>query len=190
MKIPDDVNTRAEAMWDIVKRSVDFRGKSVIDLGCGHGEMLWRAYIAGAINVTGTDKNWENMPEHLSIFYPEEFHIVKGDLNKITNGSYPWYDVDDIAICFSVLPYLDNPFGFASWMAKTFQECLIEVQYYPEPYNIGDNIRSDEDMQYWLEEAGFSNTIPLGKTEVRIRFPHYRTIWYCTREEKEGVWIT
>lgn len=183
MKIPDDVNTRAESMWRIISQRVDFRGKSVIDLGCGHGEMLWRAYIAGAKNVTGFDINHSNMPDYLSTFYPDEFHFVSGNLNTIINGAYPWYDLDDIAICFSVLPYLDNPFEFATWMAKTFSECLIEVQYYPEPYNIGDNIRSDKDMYYWLGECGFATVIPLGKTDIEIRST-FRTIWYCTKEEK------
>ena len=59
MQIPTDTNTRAESMWRIISQRVDFRQKSVVDLGCGHGEMLWRCYLAGAEEVRGIEREWK-----------------------------------------------------------------------------------------------------------------------------------
>ena len=91
-----------------------------------------------------------------------------------------WFGYD-IAICFSVLPYLDEPATFTRWMAEMFNECLIEAQYKPEPYSL--DVSNDDEMHKWLRDCGFEIAIPLGKTEIEIR-DTFRTIWYATREKK------
>lgn len=180
MKIPDDFNTRAEAMWRIISQRVDFRQKNVIDLGCGHGEMLWRSYVAGAKLTIGT--------EHPDGFWDRELPFIDGaihfspiELNNIVSGETTLRINFDIAICFSVLPYLDKPLEFIQWMAETFPICLIEAQYEPEPYNIG--VSNDDEMFRLLRDNGFEIAIPLGKTYIEIR-DTWRSIFYCTREKK------
>lgn len=179
MNIPKDYNTRAEAMWRIIGQRVDFRQKNVIDLGCGHGEMLWRSYVAGAKTVCGIDKNF---PDWLLGGIPRGFNFLQIDLDVSSRIDAEGFRLEaDIGICFSVLPYLDDFKYFIQWMAETFPICLIEAQYEPEPYNIG--VSNDEEMYNLLRENGFEIAIPLGKTYVQIR-DTYRTIFYCTREKK------
>jgi len=177
MKIPEDYNTRAEAMWRIISQRVDFRKKLVCDYGCGHGEMLWRVYIAGADMIWGCDKMYDDNVAEWELHNANTIFIRGGDiLDKIVPFKKP-----DIAICFSVLPYLDEPLQFIQWMAETFPICLIEAQYEPEPYNIG--VSNDEEMFRLLRDNGFEIAIPLGKTYIEIR-DTYRSIFYCTREKK------
>ena len=160
-----DVNKRAADMWTIISRRVNFRNKFVIDLGCGYGEFLWRAEIAGAKVVVGVDKeNKTGAP------------ILNFDLNDPKRAGF--FNSFDIAFCFSVLPYLDDIPGTLQWMAETFPVCLIEAQYEPEPYNIA--VPDDERMMQLLLKH-FKMAYPLGFTTVQIEergFPK-RTIWRC-----------
>lgn len=181
MNIPPDVNTRAEAMWRIISQQVNFRKKSVIDLGCGHGEMLWRAYVAGAREVQGIDKDWskiswvgDRLEGDGGTNVIANVDASLENLNTAINESWFGYD---IAMCFSVLPYLDDIPATLQWMASHFELCLIEAQYEPEPYNIG--VKSDEEMFSFLRDNGFEIVVNLGKTYVEIRETH-RTIWACS----------
>lgn len=176
MNIPQDVNTRAEDMWRIISQKVDFRKKSVIDLGCGHGEMLWRAYVAGAEKVYGIDKrsaSWDDLHDAKRIF------ISSADINDMISGD--WFIEPhkncNIAFCFSVIPYLDKPLDALHWMADNFELCLLEIQYDPEPYNIGP--KDDAEMFSLLRNNGFDIVMNIGRTRVEIR-DTYRTIWACS----------
>lgn len=183
MKIPPDVNTRAEEMWRIISQEVDFRKKRVIDLGCGHGEMLWRAYVAGAEIVVGVDKNIEkdnlaqypSSPMMMAELVDTPVWKCKADINMLLNT--PSSDCNyDIGFSFSVLPYLGN-FNYAiQWMASAFKVSIIEAQYAPEPHNVG--VASDRGMTQLLVNNGFKEVKPLGKTYVDIR-ETYRTIFEC-----------
>lgn len=177
MQIPKDMNTRAEAMWRIISREVDFRNKRVIDLGCGTGDFLWRAYVAGARFIVGVEQ--ENNDRLRQMLRDKICSIVLGDINShqdIANFSKPF----DIAMCFSVFPYLDDIPATLQWMAENFALCLIEAQYDPEPYNIG--VASDTGMAELLIANGFNHVKPLGYTYVEIRDAK-RTIWLCSKEK-------
>lgn len=175
MGIPQDVNTRAEDMWRIISQKVDFRKKSVIDLGCGHGEMLWRAYVAGAKEVYGVDKDISKSYGRGGI-NADNIWYTETDINVLINDSVfqPKYD---IAFCFSVIPYLDKPLDALHWMADNFELCLLEIQYDPEPYNIGP--KDDAEMFSLLRNNGFDIVMNIGRTRVEIR-DTYRTIWACS----------
>ena len=188
MNIPEDINTRAEAMWRIISQKIDFRGKRVIDLGCGHGEMLWRARIAGATRVVGVDKeidkvaygNWPSMLTLDAEPVDEEpsIWLYTGDLDIIVNtpASRCTYD---IGFCFSVLPYLRYPEGTLLWMSMAFPLCIIEAQYEPELYNVG--VPSDDEMYVLLRNNGFKCATWLGETYVEDRDTH-RSIWACSKK--------
>lgn len=179
--LPIDQNTRAESMWRIISQRVDFRHKRVIDLGCGTGDFLWRVRIAGADQIIGIDT--QNKIMDLPNIY-ERLHTPRGGMQGHT-GVLAW-DLNDysnlhtgnIAFCFSVLPYLDNPIGFLTWMANSFSLCLIEVQYIPEPYNIGKT--NDKEMGELFKECGFKNMESIGATHVKIR-DAWRSIWMCSK---------
>lgn len=181
MNIPPDVNTRAEEMWRIISQKVDFRKKSVIDLGCGHGEMLWRAYVAGAKMVYGIEcesSKIECYMENEWISNPDVF-VTLEDINELVRIGQNIYGYD-IAMCFSVLPYLNNIQETLRWMSIQFELCLLEIQYAPEPYNIGPG--NDEQMFSLLRDAGFDIVMNLGSTYVKIRDVH-RTIWACSAQK-------
>lgn len=185
--IPADKNTRAEAMWRIISQEVDFRKKRVIDFGCGTGDFLWRAYVAGAEHVIGID----NKTEVETIFVDDGEDYTEGIIRMRTgiNLFFSW-DIDeeinkapndyinsfDIALCFSVLPYLSDIPATLKWMSANFSLSIIEAQYNPEPYNVG--VLSDTGMAQLLLNNGFDTIEPIGKTYVEIR-DVYRTIWKC-----------
>ena len=49
-------NTRSPEQWKILSGAVDWNGKTVIDLGCGYGDILFMAHEHGAYCV-GIDRN-------------------------------------------------------------------------------------------------------------------------------------
>ena len=174
MNIPEDINTRAEAMWRIISQKIDFRGKRVIDLGCGGGEMLWRAYVAGAKKVLGVDK--ENKLDKL--FHADFLSFLCEDINTDKDAVLLIASDYDIALCFSVLPYLGDIPATFKWMSDNFPLCLIEAQYEPEPYNVG--VSEDSEMYSLLRNNGFKCATWLGQTYVEDRDTH-RSIWACSK---------
>lgn len=165
-------------MWRAISQHVDFRKKHVVDLGCGHGEMLWRAWMAGAEYVCGIDKEMKPNALQLARTYPN-IKFIERDLSGDTDGTgrVPYWMRDttwDIAMCFSVLPYLDNYRRALKWLARSFPVVVLEVQYEPEPNNIG--IANDSQMFTLLRESGFNIISQIGRTHVGIR-EAYRTIW-------------
>ncbi len=176
MIIPEDKNTRAEEMWRSISQNVDFRNKNVVDLGCGHGDMLWRVYIAGASMVTGLDEEPLKAIHHDGI----NLYFHQGDIEDIIRNPKKDLNIlnNDIAICFSVLPYLDDIPATIQWMSENFDLCLIEAQYDPEPFNVG--VVSDVGMAQLLLNNGFSDVEPIGKSYVDYR-DVWRTIWKCSK---------
>lgn len=192
MQIPPDQNTRAEAMWRIISQRVNFRGKRVVDLGCGTGDFLWRAYIAGADIIDGIDVenritleliNDNEVPYHNIFFY-------LGDIEEIVRKPSKNFNIQlgDIALCFSVLPYLDDVPATLKWMSTNFSLCLIECQYAGDGPGL-KNIGGDKGMLQYLLSNGFDSVEAIGKTYVKDRkFSSgervYRTIWLCETKEK------
>ncbi len=176
MIISEDKNTRAERMWSIISRNVDFRRKRVIDLGCGTGDFVWRCLIAGAQQVMPIDIDTSKFSMDFLQSVPNEYTV-----NLNSSNINEWVKEDrqihfDIAMCFSVLPYLDDIPATIQWMAITFDLSLIEAQYDPEPFNVG--VVSDRGMAQLLLDNGFNDVEPIGKSYVDYR-DVWRTIWRC-----------
>lgn len=173
----EDHNSRAELMFRAIEKSVDFMGKTVIDLGCGFGDMLPRVWKAGADEVIGVDQNKETLMVIADKLIKAGFR--RGQSNIILlNEFLEEYELPpaDIAMCFSVLPYLTEPGLFVEKLAL-YPLCLIECQYWgdgPGPAYI----KNDLDMADFLLENGFAKATNIGGTKVRPRNT-YRTIWRC-----------
>ena len=172
-------------MWQIICPWVDFSKKYVLDLGCGHGDILRKIRLDDRQDTSRTGL-WG-----IDIEYPGEWHsghstYVSQDINKWVESNKSFPDTNDweradIAMCFSVLSYLNDIPATLKWMANNFELSLIEAQYIPEIPNIG--VSSDVDMKKLLLDNNFSDVLPLGMTivensldaDVQIR----RTIWMC-----------
>lgn len=163
---------RTAEQWEIIRQHIDFKGKSVIDLGCGNAEILIECAKNGA-QCTGVEKN-PDIIKKLSSYILPDVTIHNADLKrweKVVTNQF------DIAICFSVLPYLDNPSDLLKWMQAHSEISLIECQYAGDGPGL-DYIENDTDMENWLRLVGWQSVENIGKTEIRGR-NKYRTIWMC-----------
>ncbi len=161
-------NVRSPQQWEIISRHVDFQGKKVLDLGCGGGDILCRAFEAGAI-VAGVDQDKTNFKKDV---HPE---IMRLEDDIETLGIYPHVD---IIICFSVLPYLKRPDQMLNLLNFRSDFALIECQYAGDgpgfPFLLGN-----DEMQSWLLEVGqFEKVRTIGHTLVEGR-DKKRFIWMC-----------
>lgn len=163
-------NTRSPEQWKIISRHVNFKGKSVLDFGCGKGDILIRAFEAGAI-VIGLDEDKANV-EYIRGIQPQ-ISVIRANLDSL-RSAYPV----NIAICFSVLPYLEKPKEFTRWINRISDIALIECQY------VGDGpgfhfLKGNDEMEAWLlEEGQFQKVKVIGHTLVEGRNKK-RFIWMC-----------
>ena len=174
IEIPAAKNQRADEMWRIIEQSAEFEGKTVLDLGCGHGDMLWRAGAAGAKDVLGVDSD-ERICLDLreSSADVDNFSVLQYDINRLDSFLH-----SDIIFCFSVLPYLIDPDNTLHWIRGHSDMAFLEIQYAGDGPGF-DHIHNDDDMRLWLEKIGCQKIEAIGRTHTRIR-PAWRTIWKCS----------
>lgn len=167
-------NGRSPEQWEIISKRVDFADKSVIDLGCGYGDILAMCRAARALEI-GIERD-ERIAVSAMKRYPglNVWVFSIEDVMELKETPDLHFDV---SICFSVLPYLDDPDAALDWMRTVSGIALIECQYHgdgPGP----ERLKNDDDMRRWLEGIGWKSVEPIGKNLVKIR-NLYRTIWMC-----------
>lgn len=172
-------NMRSATMFDHISRHVDFWGKSVIDLGCGYGDILLYAAGEGATHITGVDVDSEMISMCVQKFAKQVIHnpqysFVRANLNWI--DEIYLNDYFDVAICTSVIPYLDTDSidRVINWMVDHSDVSIVEAQY------VGDGPGIFEDgarLKRFLEQY-FSNVEHIGYTKVENRNAQ-RDIWLC-----------
>lgn len=163
-------NVRSPKQWEIISKQVDFQGKTVLDLGCGKGDILIRAFEAGA-QVIGIDSDPKNIKYILSI--QPEIEVAVDDIEfMILNHRV------DIIICFSVLPYLKRPKNTLEWLNYSSAVAFIECQYAGDGPGLAF-LTDNEAMKDWLLVAGqFKKVENIGHTLVEGRNKK-RYIWMC-----------
>jgi trans-aconitate methyltransferase len=163
-------NVRSPEQWEIISRHIDFKDKTVLDLGCGRGDILRFAFEAGA-TVVGIDKDEANV-EYICNS-PPEVVAVCDDIETI--GIIP---PTNIIICFSVLPYLIEPGYMLQWINQHSDVALIECQYAGDGPGF-DFLTNNDEMETWLLEVGnFIKVKSIGYTLVQDRNKE-RHIWMC-----------
>ena len=174
-------NQRSEEMWKFISKNVDFSGKRVVDLGCGYGDFSFYAWMKGAKAVLSID-NDPSFFFHLFLsrkrYFPKaSIAFVNSDIEDLW-GSLELI-VIDIAMCFSVLPYLKRPEAFLKNVHEYCEVLLLEVQYYgdgPGP----EWLKTDDDMKNLLARVGWNEYRIIGGTTVEERNT-YRPIWLCKK---------
>lgn len=165
-------------MWHIISSHVDFKNKSILDLGCGYGDLVMYAADANARFVVGI----EHKP---SIVYALRERIrasgVAEDVSiMILHGNIDewesrWQNFD-IIICTSVLPYLKNPDRLLENMSRHGDVVVIECQYAGDGPGFA-HIKNDDDMRIWLLMY-WRHVEKIGSTDIIDRGAS-RSIWMC-----------
>ena len=124
-----DVNLRAEKMAEIVLNRYNFQDKTVVDFGCGYGDMMKCALRKSARYVLGVDKKQSNVNTAArkckvfgskGAFYCADFEN-EGVFDNILDIASGGEDrLIDAAFCFSVLPYLEDPTFFVNRLGTHF----------------------------------------------------------------------
>ena len=171
-------NKRAPEMWRFISSVFSFYKLTVVDYGCGYGDML--IYIAndGADLVAGYEKD-QGVLRTLSNRLVKERAV----------GTIHLYDLDfeqeekiydaDVALSLSVLPYLEDPYTHLQILARSYGTSFIECQYAGDGPGF-ENIKNDKDMAEWLKDAGFLEPRAIGKTLAKEKW--WRTIWMCQKK--------
>lgn len=170
-------NIRSPEQWDIIYDHVYFQGKTVIDLGCGKGDIVFRAFDAGA-NIYGVDLDAKNIEYILSV--SPHVKVVMNDIETMMRDLdyVGMWDPVNIIICFSVLPYLKQPGDVLKWINDHSDIALIECQYAGDGPGL-DFLSGNDDMKEWLlQVGGFKEVDVIGHTLVEGRNKK-RFIWRC-----------
>lgn len=181
--LPPVHNTRAPEQWRIISEHVDFDDKTVLDLGCGYGDLLWRAWGAGAFQFWGIDysssivKRGNDFARKENDFTLVDF--IERDIEKwILDVAEKFGDITfDIIICFSVLPYLADPVAALHWIREHSTQALIECQLAGDGPGF-DWLKSSQDMRRWLDSIGWKSVERIGWTVIKDRGTS-RGIWLC-----------
>jgi len=168
--LPPVHNTRAPEQWRIISEHVEFDGKTVLDLGCGCGDLMYRAWQVGALRIHGADNNIKVIAT-----FPLDFVTHRIDIDTFAEQNLSGQF--DIIICFSVLPYLTNPTATLRWIRQHSTLALIECQL------AGDGpgfswLHGPQDMHRWLDSIGWELAERIGETTVESR-GCTRGIWLC-----------
>jgi len=171
-------NDRFPEQWEIIKKAIDVRGKIVLDLGCGYGDMVGAMIDAGALYVTGVEGNAgigqiaaRNVARDVIFYSPIENRSIEEFTSRFSAAHW------NIIVCFSVLPYIQDQGGLLEWIADHCDTALLEVQLEGDGPGI---VQSNEQLEAILK-IYFDSVTPIGETLVPYR-NMYRTIWKCTQE--------
>jgi SAM-dependent methyltransferase len=168
-------------MLEHIAANENFRGASVLDLGCGYGDLLLGSAFAGAVDITGVDQNLYCLDiarRKIAKLMPTgvrfRFLFMDIDIRSVLGNSLSWYD---IAFCTSVLPYLENREMVLSFLSARSSTTFVEMQYYGDGPGPAD-IKNDNDMRDMLCKH-WSEVEKIGETRTG-RTPPTRSIWKCS----------
>lgn len=172
----NDFNTRAASIWSLLEQHYDFADKDVLDVGCGHGDFVKRAELAGAAEIVGIDADIRQaMKQHeyrnnvtLANARAEDFIA----LNKEKTF--------DAVLCFSVLPYLEPFFEVHLRNMKRLarEVVFLEVQYRADIGDAGRSEWKNADQALYSLIRIFAHVESIGSTTVK-EGRYERDIWKC-----------
>ncbi|WP_372718867.1 tRNA 5-methoxyuridine(34)/uridine 5-oxyacetic acid(34) synthase CmoB [Novipirellula sp.] len=168
-----DTEWRSNWKWDRLAESLDFRGKSVLDVGCGNGYYGWRMIDAGADWVLGCDPyllyvmQFEAMRRYAA--GPEKHFIV-----PLADTDLPsQLQAFDLTLSMGVLYHRTSPIDHLQTLAETLKPggqvvvetlviesdeatVLVPEDRYAKMRNVWF-IPSVPMLTRWLDRSGFTN---------------------------------
>lgn len=97
---------RTELTWDLLKTTVEWRGKTVIDIGSYHGYMDFGVMDWGAKYLLGIDKTLQavRVANRLkAIWHYQDIDFIRADINLYNPKRY-----FDIALCLNTVQYFSR----------------------------------------------------------------------------------
>jgi hypothetical protein len=166
-------NERSPEIWQAIKTRVDFAGKTVLDVGCGDGDMLLYAHNAGAASVVGIDK--DPIKARTTALRVGAIVTPRVTVQAAILGMYEPAIRYDIVLCLSVLPYVSNMGEALMKLCSLARTAIIECQYAGDGPGV---VTDDGEMLEKLTYAGWTEVSKIGQTHVQDR-DKYRSIWLC-----------
>lgn len=170
----DDHNIRTGQMWSAIEKTIDFTDKQVIDLGCGHGDLIWRVYEAGALYVLGVDRDYRIVEEANERCEHHEVPqtVILANIERVFRYRYNF----DVTFCLSVLPYLSMKYPEAiGCIHRLAPVGFFEIQYIGD--GPGKELRDDRDAIELLKRE-YNKVEKIGHTICK-KERLSRSIWRC-----------
>ena len=190
-----DTEWRSELKWQRMEKSVDFRHKAVLDIGCGNGYYGWKMLDRGAELVIGCDP---------TLLYNFQFEVLR----RYAPARLPHYVVPvadhelpaglgrfDLCVSMGVLYHRTSPIDHLLKLADTLkingqllletliidaqddQQVLVPEERYAKMRNVWF-IPSLGLLKKWLRRTGFEN-IEVVDVTATTTIEQRRTEWMC-----------
>ena len=176
-------NTRVTEQWRIISERVDFAGKLVLDLMCGYGGLLSRAWAMGALQVWGIDNDTNIVKYGTGQEQLESeplINFIEPSINKWTPGvteKLVGSIVFDVVFCFSILSSLPEPTTTLHWIHEHSTQALIECRLAGDGLGL-DWLKGPRDIRRWLDSIGWQSVERIGETTAKDQGTK-RGIWLC-----------
>lgn len=169
-------NKRAPEMQRIIAAAFPYswEKRTVVDLGCGYGDMSKFALDRGVEFVHAVDKDPKVLRMAGEKCKDARFFPICEDIEGFLQKRPLIYDV---AFFFSVMPYLRDPVGMLKRILMHSFFMFCEVQYTGDGPGMIDN---ENVMEWLLKDVGWGNVKNVGHTIVDERNAR-RDIWFCRR---------
>lgn len=144
--VPPEYRTDCKERFDAIRRSYDFTGKTVIDIGCANGYFLARCLEEGAKDVVGVEPDEQ---------YKQPF-IVR-DIKQV-NTSRKW------DVCFYLDLHYHNGIDYFPWIKKNVKLLFVAAS------GSGNNSRLQDDLMREFSNHEFViNTAYANRNTYRVR---------------------
>lgn len=189
-----DSEWRSNHKWDRIAETVDWQGKTILDVGCGNGYYGWRMLSAGARLVLGCEPfplyvmQFEAMRKYAPT--PERHFVVPITDQEIADDLQRF----DITLSMGVLYHRTSPIDHLQKLAGTLRpggqliletliiesdkpEVLVPRDRYAKMRNVWF-LPSIPMLEIWLQRSGFSDVQVIDVTQT------------TSEEQRTTEWMT